>query len=52
MRHLFPRISGCKRWSDIKEGDITEVRVYLVQIDTSVLWYVGVTQLLFFIGHM
>lgn len=37
MRHMFPRVSGYRRGSDIKEGDITEVRVYLVQIDPNVL---------------
>jgi hypothetical protein len=51
MRHTFPRVLGCKRGSGIKEGDITEVRVYLVQIDTSIPWYVGVTQLLLLIRH-
>ena len=51
MRHTFLRVLGCKRGSDIKEGDIMEVRVCLVQIDTSVPWYVGVTQLLLFIRH-
>ena len=27
--HPFPKVSGYKRGSDIKEGDITVVRVYL-----------------------
>ena len=25
---MFPRVLGCKRRSDIKEHDITDVRVY------------------------
>ena len=27
-KHPFPRVFGYKTGSDIKEGDITEVRVY------------------------